>query len=78
MNKRKDMNTRRNYGIVEVCYDCPGTREITENCDLGKDAYHEIYNCCAWKNTINNDLEKLARGIEPLTFPILKKIIKRK
>ena len=78
MNNRKDMNTRRHYGMIEICYNCPGTKEIADNCDLGTNAYMEEYKMCAWKKTVDNDLEKIAKNKDILTFPVLRKIIQRK
>ncbi len=72
---RKDNNTRRHFGMIEICFNCSGEKEMTYDCDIGQ--YDDKYKKCVWKNVVDNDLEKIANNDNFLTFPILKEIVKK-
>ena len=56
---------------VESCYKCYLAKTEILPCD-----YLAMYEgSCAWRKTVENDLEKLSKGEENLTFPHLKELV---
>ena len=74
--RRTQPTLRYHYGMVEDCYECDGSKDSAIKCS--NSAYNPKTNICEWRTTVKNDLEKIAKNIEPLTFPILKRIVQRK
>ena len=77
LERRTQPTLRNHFGIVERCYKfCEGSLEESKSCNHS--AYSFKLGLCAYKQAVNNDLDKLEGDTtQPLTFPVVEQI-KRK
>lgn len=74
--RRMSLIQRKCYSAVEKCYNCSGNIKSVKECDSS--IYLTKINLCLWRDSVNKDLEKIAKDSNDcMEFPILKKIVER-
>ena len=63
----------KQYYKVKKCYDCVGTPD-DEGCKMY--LFNKDISKCYWSGIIDNDLEKIVKGDDCLTFPDLKELVR--